>query len=950
MKRRESRGSAPVPSRHSAATATDKSESSSSTSLFGLNLEGHVPGAGSSFFRMPSKRKQTPSTVSNASSSTASSSLPPPPSLQPQSHNGRTGSITSASRSLRSSSSSPRLRSERPSITSASSFASADGSSGVNYGLSQPSPASSSPSTSADIFALQSHIASLEQQYAGLDATNVSLRRSADMFAAKCAELEKTKDDLMSELENLSVELFQEANTMVSTSAPASEMAPQCTKNLSADLSCVQVAEERKNRSKAEEEVVRLRGEITQLTEELASIRRAGPRPHLTTGGALSSPALPAFPHSDTDSGRNSPALSLSLPSFGAMSAGRSPSGLNGGGGHSPDPDSVSLTSATSSSSRKWFAFGRGSGGGTGGGPSRSNSEGEQHHQQSVHGPSASPNLVTPAPVRQQPASSSLQPSTAETSVAPSMAMTRGESTNSMRSLSSAASSFFSARSGGGGPAAAWGTAVQGLGIGSDGSHGEFAGTGEQQGLLGRRTQRRDADDDRDEIEDEENPNEWSQRERDLQTPLASSSLASTTQGIQSLSEDYLSRGENGSLEGGAKVHPLACSPSSELRSNTALGSKSTRSISPSLTIDTSNLAVRSREAGAHQPRSSSPLMVTTSVFSPDSASATPGDVDGSSSLDRHIPSPPLSQPQPQRRSPRPAALALASAAQHPSRPVAIHSFEGDKTAKSPKSPNERRWEKLAGAIDLSTVGSSGNSQSAPTSAARLSPASAATGFAEQQARAATSTSHSGADKVSTSQIPATAFSPLPATSSFSNRPIAAASETVYGSTNRRVPPTPLVINPRGVAESPASSSPATSQQQQQQQHYQTLPRAAPRPDILGSTSVGSGITGSGNASKSQSANLGVLPSPTLSISLANHQHASGPGPKSGLSASNSNSSLRTPTEEHLDSLLKNLEDMSASLFDDDDDDEEDAGGGHGGVDSHSDGGRAGRGSQAPRP
>jgi len=36
------------------------------------------------------------------------------------------------------------------------------------------------------------------------------------MMVKKCADLEKTKEDLMSELENLSVELFSEANALVS--------------------------------------------------------------------------------------------------------------------------------------------------------------------------------------------------------------------------------------------------------------------------------------------------------------------------------------------------------------------------------------------------------------------------------------------------------------------------------------------------------------------------------------------------------------------------------------------------------------------------------------------------------------------------------------------------------------------------------------------------------------
>lgn len=40
------------------------------------------------------------------------------------------------------------------------------------------------------------------------------------MMVKKCVDLEKTKEDLMSELENLSVELFSEANALVSLPTP----------------------------------------------------------------------------------------------------------------------------------------------------------------------------------------------------------------------------------------------------------------------------------------------------------------------------------------------------------------------------------------------------------------------------------------------------------------------------------------------------------------------------------------------------------------------------------------------------------------------------------------------------------------------------------------------------------------------------------------------------------
>jgi len=42
------------------------------------------------------------------------------------------------------------------------------------------------------------------------------MKRNNEMMVKKCVDLEKTKEDLMSELENLSVELFSEANALVS--------------------------------------------------------------------------------------------------------------------------------------------------------------------------------------------------------------------------------------------------------------------------------------------------------------------------------------------------------------------------------------------------------------------------------------------------------------------------------------------------------------------------------------------------------------------------------------------------------------------------------------------------------------------------------------------------------------------------------------------------------------
>lgn len=138
---------------------------------------------------MPSKRKQTPSVVSTASSV----SLPPP----------------TAPHTLRSASSSPRLGDH------------ARNSHDTAFSESRPSLENGAGKTvsqlTTELFALQTQVTSLEQSCTTLKSTNTSLRRSAEVMAGKCAELEKTKDDLMAELENLSMELFQEANTMVSS-------------------------------------------------------------------------------------------------------------------------------------------------------------------------------------------------------------------------------------------------------------------------------------------------------------------------------------------------------------------------------------------------------------------------------------------------------------------------------------------------------------------------------------------------------------------------------------------------------------------------------------------------------------------------------------------------------------------------------------------------------------
>lgn len=92
------------------------------------------------------------------------------------------------------------------------------------------SPTPSLPS--APSRAISAEISTLKAQVAALGNTN-------EVLTARCGELEKTKNDLLDELERLSVELFEEANLMVS--------------------------DERKRRAKAESEVERLGVEVTRL-------------------------------------------------------------------------------------------------------------------------------------------------------------------------------------------------------------------------------------------------------------------------------------------------------------------------------------------------------------------------------------------------------------------------------------------------------------------------------------------------------------------------------------------------------------------------------------------------------------------------------------------------------------------------------------------------------------
>lgn len=99
----------------------------------------------------------------------------------------------------------------------------------------------------SEIRSLKSTLAALQTSHATLLSSNTALSSSSATLLTKNAELEKSKDDLMGELENLSVELFEEANKMVS--------------------------DERKARSKAEGEVRDLTGEVERLERALEDLR-----------------------------------------------------------------------------------------------------------------------------------------------------------------------------------------------------------------------------------------------------------------------------------------------------------------------------------------------------------------------------------------------------------------------------------------------------------------------------------------------------------------------------------------------------------------------------------------------------------------------------------------------------------------------------------------------------
>lgn len=184
------RGSADVPAHDSGAA----------TGLFGLGLSAEPDATGAkSFFRLPSKRRSPNPAAPAASESTASTFTRRLRSV---------GSSPALNKGFFSSEPAPPLPPRASTSTTASN----------EFGTS-PNPSidtgnSASP-LAAEVFSLRTQVASLETECTALRSNNASLKRNNETLVNKCADLEKTKDDLLSELENLSVELFSEANALV---------------------------------------------------------------------------------------------------------------------------------------------------------------------------------------------------------------------------------------------------------------------------------------------------------------------------------------------------------------------------------------------------------------------------------------------------------------------------------------------------------------------------------------------------------------------------------------------------------------------------------------------------------------------------------------------------------------------------------------------------------------
>lgn len=145
---------------------------------------------------------------------------------------------------------------------------------------------------------LQSSITALKASQSAIVGSNAALKGSASTLIVKCAELEKSNNDLMADMENLSVELFEEANKMV--------------------------VDERKAKSLVEAEVKRLEEELEQAKREIK----------------IGTPTIETT--SSSSSSRIEPVAIPTLPNLS-----RRPSLTHSEG------------RGSSNTSRKWYTFGR---------------------------------------------------------------------------------------------------------------------------------------------------------------------------------------------------------------------------------------------------------------------------------------------------------------------------------------------------------------------------------------------------------------------------------------------------------------------------------------------------------------------------------------------------------------------------------------------------------------
>ncbi|GAA5905595.1 hypothetical protein JCM8208_005781 [Rhodotorula glutinis] len=611
LRRRESvSSSSHAMARHHSGPGTqrrgsaDTPEQSSLGGLFGLGLsaDGDASGGAKSFFRLPSKRKPT---TSNASS--ASNSLPAPPS-----------------RGLRSVASSPLLKDVSPnpaSPTDQPRFSSSTFSSIDESSLSVPfNSGGNSPTFPRELFALQAQVSSLETECTALRSNNASLKRSNETLVAKCAELEKTTEDLMSELENLSVELFSEANTLV--------------------------ADERKLRAKADEEVERLRGDVDSLTSQLSSLRvELAHRPSFLD---VTSPALPALPHSAP----TTPAMPMSSDSLQAFP----PSSHQLSSPARTDTDAERPTSTVST--RRWNPFSRAS-------------------------------VPDPATVPPPPHSTSAPSSTLH---APTMA--RGDSAGSHVSDTSS-TSFFSSRS----------NPVRSASSAYERSPVLPAAAAEvQRRVTSPSVKAKDK-----------------ARELDLgiQVPSAAAAMAGA-------GGEWMARTESdGGTTVGAKT-PHAPDGSYSMRDASSSSMYQPLSASPTSSAGVSPSGPAPRQSGdsARSPRSPLP-----GSFPPALRSASRPQDDATPVPDRAAPvfaGPRLRPPRAGDGSvaaPRPLAIhtdvtppMLAGGFSYPVDGVRVGgptASEMTAASKSPKSPNELRWNKVAGSLDSAASSSSSSSSRA---------------------------------------------------------------------------------------------------------------------------------------------------------------------------------------------------------------------------------------------